>query len=361
MGYERESIRRMQGYVPGKQPASADTIKLNTNENPYPPAPAVLQALLEVPAEALRKYPEPLADTFRGIAAEVHGIGREQLVAVNGGDELLRLAITTFVEPGTPIGVLSPSYSLYPVLAEIHGSPVVSIEAPEDFSVPSEFAARMNQAKVNLALLVNPHAPSGELVSQAQISAIAGELDGVLLVDEAYVDFVDPELGHDLLPLLAAHDNLLFLRTLSKGYSLAGLRFGYGIGGADLIAPLLEKTRDSYNVDAIAQRLASAALLARDHSQQSWQAVREERARVLEALRGLGFRVRESQSNFVLAFAPEGASARALQQQLEERGVLVRHFREPRLEGALRITIGTPQQNDTLLELLGELRASTPS
>jgi histidinol-phosphate aminotransferase len=359
MGYERESIRRMQGYVPGKQPASADTIKLNTNENPYPPAPAVLQALLEVPAEALRKYPEPLADTFRGVAAQIHGVGREQLVAVNGGDELLRLAITTFVEPGTPIGVLSPSYSLYPVLAEIHGSPVVSVDAPEDFSVPSEFAARMNQAKVNLALLVNPHAPSGALVSRGQISEIARELEGVLLVDEAYVDFVDPELGHDLLPLLAAHDNLLFLRTLSKGYSLAGLRFGYGIGPAALIAPLLEKTRDSYNVDAVAQRLACAALGARDHASQSWQAVREERARVRQALLGLGFTVRESQSNFLLAFAPAGTRAGTLQEQLEERGLLVRHFGDARLSGALRVTIGTPSQNEKLLAMLGELLAVT--
>jgi histidinol-phosphate aminotransferase len=356
MSYERESIRRMQGYVPGKQPASSETIKLNTNENPYSPAAAVLQALAEVPAEALRRYPEPLAEGFRTVAAELHRVEREQIIAVNGGDELLRLAITTFVEPGTPIGVLHPSYSLYPVLAEIHGSPVVSVDAEEDFSVPPGIAAHMNERGVNLTLLVNPHAPSGQLVSQAQIAQIAGELRGVLLVDEAYVDFVEPELGHDLVPLLASHDNLLFLRTLSKGYSLAGLRFGYGIGRAELIAPMLEKTRDSYNVDVVSQRLAAAALSAQDQAQESWLRVRSERGRVREQLIALGLRVGASQSNFLLAYVPDGARpAGELQRDLEQRGVLVRHFSEPRLEAALRITIGTPDQNDRLLELLREL------
>ena len=352
MAYERASISRMQGYVPGKQPTTTDTIKLNTNENPYPPAPEVMRALLEVPAETLRRYPEPLSDAFRDVAAKVHGVAREQLIAVNGGDELLRLAVTTFVEPGTPLGVLEPSYSLYPVLAEIHGSPLLRVPAAEDFSVPPDFAARMNDAGVNLAMLVNPHAPSGTLVSRTQIAAIARELRGVLLVDEAYVDFVDPELGHDLLPLLAEHDNLLFLRTLSKGYSLAGLRFGYGIGPATLIAPMLEKTRDSYNVDVVAQRLATAALSARAYAVETWKSARQERARLTEALTGLGMRVLPSQSNFLLAYMAAGISAAALRDTLEAGGVLVRHFAQDRLHDALRITVGSPEQNDKLLGLL---------
>jgi histidinol-phosphate aminotransferase len=358
MAYERASIQRMQGYVPGKQPTTADTIKLNTNENPYPPAPEVMRALLEVPADVLRRYPEPLADGFRDIAAEVHGVAREQLMAVNGGDELLRLAVTTFVEPGTPIGVLEPSYSLYPVLAEIHGSPLVRVPAGEDFSVPGDFAARLNREGVNLALLVNPHAPSGTLVSRTQIAAIARELRGVLLVDEAYVDFADPELGHDLLPLLAEHDNLLFLRTLSKGYSLAGLRFGYGIGRRELIAPMLEKTRDSYNVDVVAQRLAAAALHARAHAVETWKSVRQERARLRDALAGLGLRVLPSQSNFLLAYVPPSISAADLRDRLEAAGMLVRHFAQDRLHDALRITVGTPEQNDRLLSLLRGLLGS---
>ncbi|HEX4355618.1 MAG TPA: aminotransferase class I/II-fold pyridoxal phosphate-dependent enzyme, partial [Polyangiales bacterium] len=217
----------MHGYVPGKQPRSSDTIKLNTNENPYPPAPGVFEALTGIPSDALRRYPEPLATEFRTAVAAQHSVEADQIVAVNGGDELLRLAITTFVEPHTPIGVLAPSYSLYPVLAAVNDSPVISVPAGADFSVPRDFAEHVNKSKVNLSLLVNPHAPSGFLTTPAQIAELADRLDGVLLVDEAYVDFVDPALQHDLVPLLREHDNLLLLRTLSKGYSLAGLRFGY--------------------------------------------------------------------------------------------------------------------------------------
>jgi histidinol-phosphate aminotransferase len=355
MAYERPSIQRMQGYTPGKQPRSADTVKLNTNENPYPPSDAVFAALYAITPDALRRYPEPLASEFRAAAAELHGVNADQIVAVNGGDELLRLALTTFVQPGAPIGMLSPSYSLYPVLAAIHDSPVISVAAGQDFSTPSNFAEHMNKAGVNLALLVNPHAPSGHLTTRAAISELLDGLKGVLLVDEAYVDFVDPELEHDLLPLLREHDNLLLLRTMSKGYSLAGLRFGYGMGDASLIEPLLHKTRDSYNVDAIAQRAATASLRDQAHAKQSWQRVRSERERVRAALLELSFIVPDSQSNFLLATVPSnGPPALALQQKLEARGILVRYFAEPRLNTALRITIGTPEQNDRLLALLRE-------
>src|SRR5262245_19810724 len=237
MGYERKRIAEMHGYVPGKQPASSETIKLNTNENPYPPAPAVLQALTAIAPDSLRRYPPPSADALRARAAQVHGVAAENVVAVNGGDELLRLAFTTFVEPGAPIGVVEPSYSLYPVLAEIHGSPIVRVDSESDWSLPDDLGARMRAEGVKLLLLVNPQAPSGHLTQAARLAELAREIDGVLLIDEAYVDFVDPELGHDAAALVNAHDNVLVLRTFSKGYSLAGLRAGYGLGAASLIAP----------------------------------------------------------------------------------------------------------------------------
>jgi histidinol-phosphate aminotransferase len=358
MGYERANIARMHGYVPGKQPASSETIKLNTNENPYPPCEAVMRELAAIPADVLRRYPPPSAERFRERAAALHGLGKDQVVAVNGGDELLRLVLTTFVDPGAPIGVIEPSYSLYPVLAQIHDSPVVRADAEPDWSWPDDLAERMNSAGVQLLLVVNPHAPSGVLAPAARIAELAREFRGVLLVDEAYVDFVDPALGHDVVASIASCDNLLVLRTLSKGYSLAGLRFGYGLGAASLIAPLLWKTRDSYNVDAIAQRLASAALEARAEASETWRNVRCERERVGGALQRLGFALAgASQSNFLLAAVPAGASAPALQQSLEQRGVLVRYFAEPRLAASLRITIGTPEQNDRLLTVLAELIA----
>jgi histidinol-phosphate aminotransferase len=352
MGYERKQIAAMQGYVPGKQPASADTIKLNTNENPYPPAPEVLAALGAIAPDALRRYPPPTAQGLRALAAQVHGVAPENIVAVNGGDELLRLVLTTFVEPGTPIGVVEPSYSLYPVLAQIHGSPVFAVDARDDYALPPDLAGQMQRAGVSLLLVVNPQAPSGRLSSVAEIDALVSSFPGVVLVDEAYVDFVDPELGHDLVPLIAKHDNLLLLRTFSKGYSLAGLRVGYGIGAPSLIEPVLWKTRDSYNLDAIAQRLAETSLAQRAYAQETWRKVRQERARVSAELRALGFEVPASQTNFVLAAVPAGQDARALHQKLEAGGILVRHFALPRIDRSLRITIGTREQNDKLLALL---------
>jgi histidinol-phosphate aminotransferase len=355
MAYERKNIAAMHGYVPGKQPLGSDAIKLNTNENPYPPCAAVMDALRAVAPDALRKYPPPAADELRAAAAALHGVTPDQVVAVNGGDELLRLAFTTFVEPGAPIGVVEPSYSLYPVLAEVHGSPVVRIDSEADWSLPSDLGPRMRAAGVKLLLLVNPQAPAGHLTTASRLAQLAQELDGVLLIDEAYVDFVDPALHHDAAALVKAHDNVLVLRTFSKGYSLAGLRAGYGLGAASLIAPLLWKTRDSYNLDAIAQRLATTALEHRAEAAQTWQRVRHDRAVLAAALQKLGFELAPSQTNFLLARVPQGATARRLLSGLEERGVLVRYFDAPRLDDKLRITVGTAEQNERLLRGLREL------
>lgn len=354
MVYERESLRNVQGYLPGKQPlAEQRVVKLNTNENPYPPCAAVMEALARVPADALRRYPPPLADEFRVAAARIHDLVPDQVIAVNGGDELLRLAISTFVEPGHPIGVFEPSYSLYPVLASLQGSPVYALPLASDWSVPDDAAEALNAARVPLTFLVNPHAPSGTLLPVAEVARLAAALDGVLLVDEAYVDFVDPDRAHDATMLVRRFRNVLLLRTLSKGYSLAGLRFGYGLGDVGLITPMLTKTRDSYNVDAVAQRLATVALEHRDEAGRTWQSVRAERARMTASLGGLGFDVASSQSNFVLVTVPPASGqAQTIERALEARGVLVRYFDQPRLRDKLRITIGTPEENDALLAAL---------
>jgi histidinol-phosphate aminotransferase len=194
------------------------------------------------------------------------------------------------------------------------------------------------------------------LLTVEVLDAIAASIEGVLLVDEAYVDFVDPSRRHDAVSLVRRHDNVLLLRTLSKGYSLAGLRLGYGIGASSLIAPMLEKTRDSYNVDAVAQRLAKAAILDRAYAASTWERVRSERERTRAELIALGFAVPPSESNFVLATAPSnGPTAATLHDALETRGILVRYFAATRLDDKLRITIGTRAQNDRLLERLTDL------
>lgn len=359
MTYERDTIRRMSGYTPGEQPGGDDIIKLNTNENPYPPAAAVMEALARIHPEQLRRYPSPTSAAFRHAAASVHGVDADSVMATNGGDELLRLAITTFVEPGAPIGVAEPSYSLYPVLAAVNASPVIRAPLDAGWQPPTDFAERMNREGVNLTFLVNPHAPSGVLLDHARIESIARALDGVLLVDEAYVDFVDPDLGHDLVPLTRKLDNLILLRTLSKGYSLAGLRLGYGMAAPSLINPMATRTRDSYSVDAVAEALGAAALEQREASMASWAAVRGERARLGEALHRLGFEVARSQSNFLLASRSpaDRPSANELYQALRERGLFVRYFKQERLADSLRITVGTREQNDLLIGLLGELIA----
>jgi histidinol-phosphate aminotransferase len=357
MPYERDNIHRMHGYQWGEQPKEAGTIKLNTNENPYPPAPEVRAALRGFDVDVLRTYPQPTADALRDRLAALHGVTRDQLIITHGGDEALRLAITTFVDPGAGFGMADPSYSLYPVLAEIQDARCVTVPLDPNWQLPQDFAAQMNAAGVRLTCIVNPHAPSGTLLRRDAIAALAAELDGVVLIDEAYVDFVDPALRHDLAPLTREFSNVLLLRTFSKGYSLAGLRLGYLIGAAGLIDPLISKTRDSYNIDAISQALGVAAIDAQTYAADTWARVRRDRATLQRALGQLGFSIPPSESNFLLAQVPPGAhlSAAELQQALKTRGILVRYFAVPGLDDRLRITIGTPEQNARLLDALTEL------
>jgi histidinol-phosphate aminotransferase len=347
----------MAGYSYGTQPDSADVIKLNTNENPYAPSPRIADVLRNFDVESLRRYPPATANPVRDAAARLHGVGREHVIVTNGGDELLRLAVTTFLDPGTPLGVLSPSYSLYPVLAAVQGCPTVEVDLGADWQPPADAAARLDAAGARLAFVVNPHAPSGTLASAATLAAFARAFRGVVLVDEAYVDFVSPARAHDLTGLVHAHPNVLLLRTLSKGYALAGLRLGYGIGRPELIAPMLTKTRDSYNVDTLAQAVAVAALTDQPWRDELARRVRDARADLHHRLAALGIACPDSESNFLLAHVPAGARrcARELHDALRSRDIFVRWFDQPRLRDCLRITVGTPAQNDALLAALAAL------
>lgn len=363
MSYERDNIRRMHGYQWGEQPDTADVTKLNTNENPYPPSPMVARALSEFDPGLLRTYPRPTADPLRDQLAGLHGVTRDHVLVTNGGDEGLRLALSTFVDPGTTFAMAEPSYSLYPVLAQIQDARITTVDLDANWQLPPDSAARLNAAGARLTRLVNPHAPSGHLTAAARLEALGRELDGVLLVDEAYVDFVDPALNHNLGPLVRDLPNLLLLRTFSKGYSLAGLRLGYLLGHPTLIRPMIEKTRDSYNVDAISQALGGAAIADQDYARRTWQQVRESRQALAAGLARLGLDCAQSQTNFVLArVADDGPrSARDLYLGLKARGVLVRYFDTPRLAQRLRISVGTPEQNQRLIATLEELLHEQPS
>jgi histidinol-phosphate aminotransferase len=357
--YEREAIRRIAGYTSGEQPDDPNTIKLNTNENPYPPTPAVAEALKRFDPASLRRYPQPTADAFRKLVAARTGLPIDSVLVANGGDEALRLAFTTFLDPGNVFGSTDPTYSLYPVLADVQGCPVVNVPLTDDWDLPRDFAKRLNDAGARLVCLVCPHAPTGRLIDAERLSQLANELSGVLLIDEAYVDFVDPALRHDTVNLTRAFDNVLLLRTLSKGYSLAGLRLGYLLGSPELIAPMLTKTRDSYNVDTLAQAIACAAFADLPYAERTWESVRTERRRLRDALQRRGWHVPASQTNFLLASPPAGQNvgARGIYEGLKLRAILVRHFNAPRLDDKLRITVGDPSQNDRLLAALDEIAA----
>lgn len=352
VSYERQNIQSMAGYVPGEQPTDPDVVKLNTNENPYPASPAVARALAAIDVEDLRRYPSPSAQGFRIQAAALHGLSPANILPTNGGDELLRLAITTFANRGDTVGIAEPSYSLYPVLTGIQDCSLVTIPLTADWTLPASFASDLNQANARLAFLVNPHAPTGMLMGVEQLTAIAREFRGVLVVDEAYVDFVDPGTGYDLVPAVRELENILILRTMSKGYSLAGLRFGYGIGAERLLAPMMFKTRDSYNTDYVAQALARAAIEDQAYARDTWRRVREQRAWLSSELADRGLPCLPSQSNFLLCQARDTDHARALYQFLKEHRILVRYFDLDRLRDKLRITVGTPAQDQQLLDCL---------
>ncbi|MGI9249932.1 MAG: histidinol-phosphate transaminase [Pseudohongiellaceae bacterium] len=354
---QRSAIAGMQGYTPGEQPSEDGFIKLNTNENPYPPGPAVQAALANLDAAQLRRYPPPRADEFRTTAAALHGVQAGNIIPTNGGDELLRLAFTTFADGGDEIVVTEPGYAIYPVLAAIQECSLQQIELDDDFGVPADFPERMAQSSAKMLLLVNPHAPSGKLLSADYLASVAAAFKGVLLIDEAYADFVDPGQHYNAIKLINEYDNVLILRTLSKGYSLAGLRFGYGIGAESLVAPMMFKTRDSYNTDYIAQQLATAALNDVDYARSTWERVRQERAVLTAGLEKLGFDVVPSQTNFVFAQMSQASAAEGLYTALKARKILVRYFNQPRSAHALRITVGSAEENIGLLDALADIMA----
>lgn len=351
MSFARPHIAALSGYTPGEQPQDPDVIKLNTNESPYPPAPAVAEALRSFEVQALRKYPEPSSKLLREAIGKRLRLDSSRVLVTNGGDELLRLAITTFCEPGSWILSTEPTYSLYPVLAGLQDCRFKSLPLEPDLSLPRALADEAESLRASLVLVVNPHAPSGHLFALRDLQDLARRVPGVLLVDEAYVDFVDPALGHNALGLIDQCDNVLLLRTFSKAYSLAGLRLGYGVGAASLIEPMA-KVRDSFNLDALAQRLGLAALSDDDYTQARLEEIRLERTRVTESLRAMGFKVPDSQTNFVNGLPPNGVESEWLYESLKTRKILVRYFAG---SDSIRISLGTPKQNQALLTALSAL------
>jgi histidinol-phosphate aminotransferase len=345
----RAVIEGMTGYTPGEQPAPGErVIKLNTNENPHPPSPRVMEAIRSIEPERLRRYPSPMADAFRTTAARVLGVTPDMVLAGNGSDEILTLVMRTFLGPGEILAMPAPTYSLYPVLAQIGEVNVLELPWGPGWDLPLD---ALVASAARAVFFANPNAPSGSMVRPARVRALARRVAGLVLVDEAYVDFAD----ENCLGLLADCPNVIVTRTLSKGYSLAGLRFGYALAAPATIAQLA-KVKDSYNCDAVSVAAAIAALEDQDHARGTWQLVCAERARLTGELEARRWQVVPSAANFLLA-TPPGGDGRALYAALKERGILVRFFDKPGLADKVRITIGTREQDDALLAALAELGA----
>jgi histidinol-phosphate aminotransferase len=346
----RPIIERMHGYVPGEQPQGGRVVKLNTNENPYPPAPGVIAAVQAAASADLRLYPEPTAKPLRAAAARRYGLRLEQVLAGNGSDELLTMLTRALVGVDDIVVYPEPTYSLYDTLVTIQEGRSLTIPFPDDFALPPALFAAEGQ----LMFICNPNAPSGSLTPIATIAELASGFDGVVVVDEAYIDFAPA--ASTALPLLASHDNVVVLRTFSKSFSLAGLRIGLAFGAPDLLAEVA-KVKDSYNLDRVAIAAGAAALGEYEWMERNVARVVATRARLSERLAVLGYDVLPSATNFVLA-RRAGVDQGPVQRALRERGVLVRHFATDRLRDALRITVGTEEEIDrALAELDAVLRS----
>ncbi len=353
--YVRPIVRRLQAYVPGEQPQFQGLVKLNTNENPYPPSPKVLRAIKAAVDARLRLYPNPTAAPLRAKLAAWHHCRPANLIVGNGSDELLALATRAFVEPESAcpplprrrlvVQYFTPSYSLYPVLADIAGARRNPVRLAADFGLPStaELKAGRWDFQAALTFITTPNAPSGRGYATAELEKLCRAQRGVVVLDEAYVDFA----RENALALALRHPHVLVARTFSKAYSLCFQRIGYFVGHPDLIAAL-QKIRDSYNVNGLGQIAALAAHSDLPYYRRGFQRIIATRQRLSNELTGLGFTVLPSQANFIFARPPK-FPAEVWLQKLRRHKVLVRWFNYPETKDYLRITIGTDREADALL------------
>lgn len=343
--------------MPGEQPRIQGLIKLNTNENPYPPSPRVLRAVRTATDARLRLYPDPSARDLRAALARLHGCRPEQVFVGNGSDECLALAVRAFVEPATGrrrarpaarsvVQYFTPSYSLYPVLADTHGAARHGVPLPADFSLPPVAALRRAghwRFDAALTFVTTPNAPSGRGYRTADLARLCRAQRGVVILDEAYADFAAEHAMH----LGLQHPHVLVARTFSKGYSLCFQRVGYLVGHEALIAAL-DAVRDSYNVNGLGQIAARATLDDLPYSRTNVRRIQRTRERLARQLSSLGFVVLPSETNFLFTKPPRFSAEQWLA-RLRERKILVRWFASPETRDYLRITVGTEREADALV------------
>jgi histidinol-phosphate aminotransferase len=359
----RPLIRNLHPYVPGEQPKIKGLIKLNTNENPFPPSPRVLSAIKKAADGRLRLYPNPTAQLLREKLAKLHRCKPENIIVGNGSDELLAMVVRCFVEPKGPltpalspsdgeresrtlVQFFEPSYSLYPVLADIHGAASNPVPLRADFSLPSIAELKKGKKwdfKAALTLITTPNAPSGRGYATSDLETLCHAQKGIVVLDEAYVDFAK----ENAMSLALKHPHVLVARTFSKAYSLCFQRVGYFVGNPELIEAL-QKIRDSYNVNGLGQVAAIATLDDLPYYRRNFRKIILTREWLTSELTRLGFEVTPSQTNFILVVPPRFPAETWLK-NLRERKILVRWFKHPSVSRYLRITIGTREEAEALL------------
>jgi histidinol-phosphate aminotransferase len=344
----RPRVLGMKGYIPGEQPKNLSTTKLNTNENPYPPSASVLKAVKAQADFRLRLYPEPAADTLRKALSKVYHWPLEGILVGNGSDEILSLLFHAVVGKGDLVQYPDITYSLYPVLAEIREAKVKEVKLDSHWGL--DFTKLSLNARLTLWGYPNP--PVGNCFPKSETKAFCRRAKGLVLIDEAYVDFSK----EDCRDIARACPNVLILRTLSKSFSLAGVRLGFVLGHPEVIAQLM-KVKDSYNVNRITQALGLAALSAEGlvDMKRNVKKILLDRNGLIEDLRDLDFIVPDSQANFILATRAGKPGAEDIYKNLKKKGVLVRYFSHPRLKDSLRVTVGTSEQNNKFIAELKKL------
>jgi histidinol-phosphate aminotransferase len=340
----RPSVRAMAGYTPGEQPRGGDVVKLNTNENPYPPSPRVAEAIREaLTGERLRKYPDPVGTRFREVAGKVLDVDPDGVVIGNGSDDILTILTRAFVPEGGLIVSPTPSYLLYRTLAELQAARFQTVKYTGDWDLPSPWPL----GDANLTFVANPNSPSGTGLNPVRVERLAGEVSGPLVIDEAYADFAEA----NCLPLARA-GRVIVTRTLSKSYSLAGIRFGFAVTTPQ-IARELTKVKDSYNCDVLSLAAATAALDDQAYMRETRSRILATRSRLAEELTRLGFTVTPSQANFV--WARRDKPVKPVFEELKRRGILVRYMVYDGYGDGLRVSVGN---DDEITELLGVMNTT---
>jgi histidinol-phosphate aminotransferase len=343
--YFRPNIRAMAGYTPGEQPRDSEFVKLNTNENPYPPSPRVLEALrAALTGDRLRKYPDPVGNAFRQTAGRVLGVDPDGILIGNGSDDILTILTRAFVPQCGLVASLTPSYLLYRTLAELQGANFRTVPFSGDWQLPDPWPSQW----AHLTFVANPNSPSGTMVNPGSLERLADQLDGPLVLDEAYVDFADAKNLH-----LTRKPNIIVTRTLSKSYSLAGIRFGFAVADPALVRELV-KVKDSYNCDVLSLAAATAALEDQDYLKATRAKILATRERLQGALAELGFEVCPSQANFVWCRRSD-RPVKPLYEALKRRMILVRHMVYEGYGDGLRVSVGTDAEIDRLLKEMRQL------